>query len=249
MASQIRWKRGDYVRLGRAVADFNRKVEAAEVEGSDLIPLMKNYEALKDQIVSRKELNRIVKSLKRATNDNLTEVYEFPSGEVVTQWERKEIQYAKRRALINLDRERQTLLQENESIGMGYERLSEINAIEKSFNTLGTRTGMDFKRVLKRILSIGRSDYKLSKDIQFRENFYKALEDISNFSNYGSLIKQLNKIKNPSKFVEYVKKSPVLMDIFLWYKDSDVTVYGGFSNNEEAFDSTLMFHLGIDLNE
>ena len=61
MASQIRWKRGDYVRLGRAVADFNRKVEAAEVEGSDLIPLMKNYEALKDQIVSRKELNRIVK--------------------------------------------------------------------------------------------------------------------------------------------------------------------------------------------
>ena len=36
------------------------------------------------------------------------------------------------------------------------------------------------------------------------------------------------------------------MDLFLWYKESDSLFYGGFSDNEDAFDSTLMFHLGID---
>ena len=56
---------------------------------------------------------------------------------------------------------------------------------------------------------------------------------------------QLDKIKNPSKFYEYVKRSPVLMDLFLWYKESDSLFYGGFDDNEDAFDSTLMFHLGI----
>ena len=94
-------------------------------------------------------------------------------------------------------------------------------------------------------MSVGRSDYKLSKDMQFMKNFYTALEGISNFQNYDILKRELDKIKNPSKFYEYVKKSPVLMDLFLWYKESDSLFYGGYSDNQEAFDSTLLFHLGI----
>ena len=36
------------------------------------------------------------------------------------------------------------------------------------------------------------------------------------------------------------------MDLFLWYQESDTLFYGAFSNNEEAFNSTLLFHLGIN---
>ena len=36
------------------------------------------------------------------------------------------------------------------------------------------------------------------------------------------------------------------MDLFLWYKESDSLFYGGFNDNEEAFNSTLLFHLGIE---
>ena len=103
----------------------------------------------------------------------------------------------------------------------------------------------DFSRVKERIFHIGRSDYALSKDKLFMENFYKALEGISNFQNYDVLKRELDKIKNPTKFYDYVKQSPVLMDLFLWYKESDSLFYGGFTNNQDAFDSTLMFHLGI----
>ena len=128
---------------------------------------------------------------------------------------------------------------------MGDERLSEIQAIEDSFERLNEKTGSDLKRLKSRIMSVGRSDYKLSKDVQFMKNFYTALEGISNFQNYDILKRELDKIKNPSKFYEYVKKSPVLMDLFLWYKESDTLFYGSFSSNQEAFNSSLLFHLGI----
>lgn len=246
MDSLIRWRRGDYIKLGKAVSRFNKIINEMSEEDMDYLPELRNYEDLKEHITSRKELNRVIKSLKRATEENLEAKKVFESGEEVSKWEFQEINKARRRAFKNLNLERANILGERESIGMGDERLSEINAIEKSFNALGLKTGGDFKKVVQRIFHIGRSDYNLSKDVQFRDNFYKALDGIKNFQNYDVLKRELDKIKNPTKFYNYVKKSPVLMDLFLWYKEEDSLFYGGFDDNEEAFDSTLMFHLGIN---
>lgn len=244
MDSLIRWRKGDYIKLGQAVSRFNKIIDDLDEE-RDYLTELKDYKELKEQITSRKELNRVIKSLRRATHENLKATKVFDSGEEISKWEFSEINKARRRAFRNLNLEKEVILQGRESIGMGDERLSEIRAIEESFNKLNEKTGSDLKRLISRIMSVGRSDYKLSKDVQFRENFYKALEGISNFKNYDVLKRELDKIKNPSKFYDYVKKSPVLMDLFLWYKESDSLFYGGFSDNQEAFDSTLLFHLGI----
>ena len=246
MDSLIRWKRGDYVRLGRAISKFNKVINEIEIDEKDVLPELKNYKELKESINSRKELNRVINALNRANIKTLTDTVVYESGEEVTRWESSEINKAMRRALRNLESERAGILSSRESIGMGDERLSEIKAIERSFESLGERKGTEFERIKERIFSLGRSDYKITRDKQFRENFYKALEGISNFQNYGILKHELDKIKNPTKFYDYVKQSPVLMDLFLWYKESDSLFYGGFSDNEDAFDSTLMFHLGID---
>ena len=246
MDSLIRWKRGDYVRLGRAISKFNKVINEIEIDEKDVLPELKNYKELKESINSRKELNRVINALNRANIKTLTDTVVYESGEEVTRWESSEINKAMRRALRNLESERAGILSSRESIGMGDERLSEIKAIERSFESLGERKGSEFERIKERIFSLGRSDYKITRDKQFRENFYKALEGISNFQNYGILKHELDKIKNPTKFYDYVKQSPVLMDLFLWYKESDSLFYGGFSDNEDAFDSTLMFHLGID---
>ena len=245
MDSLIRWKKGDYIRLGRAISKFNKIINEIEVDEKDVLPELRNYKELKSSINSRKELNRVINALNRANIDTLTQTREFASGEEVTRWEYNEINKAMRRAMRNLESERAGILAGRESIGMGEERLSEIKAIERSFETLGERKGSEFERIKERIFSLGRSDYKITRDKQFQENFYKALEGISNFQNYEVLKHELDKIKNPSKFYEYVKKSPVLMDLFLWYKESDSLFYGGFTNNQEAFDSTLLYHLGI----
>ena len=245
MDSLIRWKKGDYIKLGQAVSRFNKIINSLDVDEREYLPELRDYKDMKEHIKSRKELNRIIKSLKRANVENLLATRTFDSGEEISKWEFSELNKAKRRALRNLNVERANILQGRESIGMGDERLSEIQAIEDSFERLNEKTGSDLKRLKSRIMSVGRSDYKLSKDVQFMKNFYTALEGISNFQNYDILKRELDKIKNPSKFYEYVKKSPVLMDLFLWYKESDSLFYGGFSDNQEAFDSTLLFHLGI----
>ena len=245
MDSLIRWKRGDYIKLGKAVSRFNKIINELDTDERDFLPELKNYQEIKEHITSRKELNRIIKSLRRVDTENLLNTKILESGEEISKWEYQELNKARRRAFRNLELERESILKDRPSIGMGDERLSEIHAIEQSFIDLENRTGKDLKRIKSRIFSVGRSDYKLSKDELFRKNFYTALEGISNFRNYDVLKKELDKIKNPTKFYEFVKKSPVLMDLFLWYKESDTLFYGSFSSNQEAFDSTLLFHLGI----
>ena len=246
MDSLIRWKRGDYIKLGQAVSRFNKIINELDTDERNFLPELKDYKEIKEHITSRKELNRIIKSLRRVDTENLLNTKILESGEEISKWEYQELNKARRRAFRNLELERESILKDRPSIGMGDERLSEIHAIEQSFIDLENRTGKDLKRLKTRIFSVGRSDYKLSRDELFRRNFYTALEGISNFQNYDVLKKELDKIKNPTKFYEFVKKSPVLMDLFLWYKESDSLFYGGFNDNEEAFNSTLLFHLGIE---
>ena len=246
MDSLIRWKRGDYIKLGQAVSRFNKIINELDTDERDFLPDLKNYQEIKEHITSRKELNRIIKSLRRVDTENLLNTKILDSGEEISKWEYQELNKARRRAFRNLELERESILKDRTSRGMGDERLSEIHASEQSFNDLENRSGKELERLKTRIFSVGRSDYKLSRDELFRRNFYTSLEGISNFQNYEVLKKELDKIKNPTKFYEFVKKSPVLMDLFLWYKESDSLFYGGFNDNEEAFNSTLLFHLGIE---
>lgn len=245
MDSLIRWQKKDYSRLRYAINKFNKTINEIEVDERSVLPDLKNYKEVKNAITTRKELNRVINALKRANEANLGQTRQFTSGQVVTDWEYKEINKAMRRAFKTLEGERENILSSRQSIGMGDERLSEISAIEESLMSMEYKTGSDFKKVKERLFSVGRSDYKMARDKQFMENFYKALEGISNFENYDVLKKELDKIKNPTSFYNYVKRSPILMDLFLWYKSSDGTIYGGFSSNEEAFTSTLMNDLGI----
>ena len=63
-------------------------------------------------------------------------------------------------------------------------------------------------------------------------------------------VKVLNGIKNPNKFYEYVSKSSVLSDIFLWYKEKEnAAVYSSFDTNEQAFNYALKEELGLDIIE
>lgn len=246
MDSLIRWKKGDYIKLGQAVSRFNKIINELESDEVDYLPDLKDYKYIREHISSRKELNRVINALKSATEENLTNKRVFDSGEEISEWEFREVNKAKRRALRNLTKEKENILSSRPSIGMGEERLSEIRAIEKSFEGLNKKVGSDLKRLIKRIELVGRSDYKLSKDEIFMKNFYTALEGISNFQNYDLLKKELDKIKNPTKFYEYVSKSTILMDLFLWYKEPETTFYGAFTDNQEAFDSSLFYHLGIE---
>ena len=93
----IRWKRGDYVKLAKAVNKYNKQVNELQSKGIDYVPEVKNYQSLKNDIYTRKELNRIVNSLKKFSIETAKKV-DLPSGESMTSWEYKEIRLARNRA-------------------------------------------------------------------------------------------------------------------------------------------------------
>lgn len=64
--SRIRWSKGDYITLGRAISEFNKKViRLQKVESNIKLPLLKDYKYEKENITTRKQLNRVIKDLKK----------------------------------------------------------------------------------------------------------------------------------------------------------------------------------------
>lgn len=67
--SKIKWQQKDYVTLGKAVANFNKKINELNKEEKKLyLPDTITYKEVKENIVTRNELNRVIKSLKRFLN-------------------------------------------------------------------------------------------------------------------------------------------------------------------------------------
>ena len=90
--SKIKWQQKDYLSLGRAVANFNKKINKLQSEEKKLyLPELKNYKEIKQNIQTRSELNRIINSLKRFSKEGAEDLYVTKAGEQITKWERKEL--------------------------------------------------------------------------------------------------------------------------------------------------------------
>ena len=249
MDSLIRWKRQDSENLTKAINKFNREVKALKNEDITLPPKAK-YNELRDHISSRKELEEVINSLNSANRRTLTEMEKLSSGETVSAYEYNEALRKKDIATKNLIQEMNKIQGERNITGniyMGEERITEIQStLEALDSTFDSKE--NFERMQKRLDFLGRTDYELARNKQFRDNFFTALDDISNFENAEMLKKELKKIKNPNKFYDYVKKSPILMDIFLWYKEDDGSlIYSNFDTNEQAFNSALVNDLNFNI--
>lgn len=61
----IRWKRGDYIKLGKAVSQFNKEIAKNEgIIDKLILPEQVDYKSLRDNIQTREGLNYYIKSLK-----------------------------------------------------------------------------------------------------------------------------------------------------------------------------------------
>ena len=146
--SKIQWKQGDYIKLGRAVADFNKKVNKLQAEENKLyLPNLIEYKEAKENITTRGELNRLVNSLRRFNREGAEELYTTQAGEQMTKWERKELGIQSRIAQTRL---KQELKQLNEPTPSGYsraqmgsQRVKEINAQLKNLKLIESKVGYD----------------------------------------------------------------------------------------------------------
>lgn len=96
MEYQIKWKKGDAIKLGKAVAEFNRKINELQTEENKLyLPNKLNFAEEKENITTRKELNRRIESIKRFQKIGAEDLYITEAGEQLTKWERGELEKQK----------------------------------------------------------------------------------------------------------------------------------------------------------
>lgn len=250
MDSLIRWNKQDSMRLEKAINRFNR--ELSKVENKENIPSKVKYNDLRDRIVTRKELNSVINSLNKANEMNLSEMEELGSGEKISVWEYQDTIRRKNQASINLLNELDEINRKRAETGnryMGEERISEIQStleiLDSSLDDLAS-----FSKNKRRLQMLGRTDYETYRNKLFMENFYKALDGAKNFEHYAEFKKMIKQVRNPNKFYEILKKSPILMDIFLWYKSDDgALIYSVFDTNEQAFNHALREDFGLTIPE
>lgn len=233
MAKQypINWKRGDLSVLGKAISRFNKEIEMLSFINPELnLPEKLTYKEVKENIYTRKEYNRMVKSLKRMLDPKQQEIVKTRGGYSLTRWERDEINKAKRRAVKRLTAEKEVLELKQNILGMGSNKLNEINSTLESYQKL---TGADpeaYQRISKSILKQGVSDYEMKKASIFQENFITAYEKMGK----DRLVEIARSYKNPLDFWEFIKDSN-FTDIKMKYDEHDGLIQFGESTEDENY--------------
>ena len=244
--SIIRWTRSDYGKLSYAVREFNKKVRELEAMDKVIVPEEFNYQELKDTIYSRKELNRIIKALRRFSNEKEQRVVKLSGGQEITKWEYTELKKAQKRAISTIQEKGRGIIEDSTNV-IGDIEFKQLMRTKESIEDLFNRLGSEFERTAKRTLSWGKNDYELWRASIYRENYMeKVLAHMSDYENYDILYNKLMSIENPIRFYEYINKSDILQDLFLFYKDkATAQTYGGFTSNQEAFDYAIFEQLGL----
>lgn len=210
--AKINWKQGDFIKLGKAVADFNKKINRLQAEENKLyLPETINYKEAKENITTRRELNRLVNSLRRFQREGAEDLYTTQAGEEISRWERRELGIQSRIAQTRLRNELKTLNEPTESgfsrAQMGSMRVREINAQIKNLKNIEGAVGFAFNKLRDRLARQGTSDYTMKKAIVYRENYLKEMEKYSHFDNYEKLMKKLRSFTNPISFFNFVSQN------------------------------------------
>lgn len=245
----IRWKQTDYLNLGREVARFNKKINELNKEEKKLyLPEIQNYKDVKNTIHTREQLNSVIRSLRAFSKEGAENVFVTEAGDTITVWEHNQNLRQIRNAERNLRQEAKELEKPTSSgyskAQMGSLLYREIVAKLRNLRKIEQKSGRDYKRIKQRLNEIGALDYNMVRATIYRENFEYALSFSEKMEGYDLLLRRLNRIKNPINFFNFVRKSDVMSDIFVYYKPGDGLVYGDFSSEQDRFNKGLE-ELGI----
>ena len=99
MISNIRWTKKDYLTLGKAVANFNKKIRELQTEENNLyLPEPVEYGQIKKEILTRGKLNDVLRSLRSFNEVSAQPVFNRQTQQYITQWEQQEVQLKSFRA-------------------------------------------------------------------------------------------------------------------------------------------------------
>lgn len=211
--SDYKLSKGDYISLGKAVVQFNKTInELKTEENKSYLPDEINYKELKEQIVGKAELDRYIKNLRSFKKEN-AEVYLTEGEEKITIWEKNVLNQERKIATRRIEKALQNANKYDKST------IDTLKYNLENMKQLETSTKEDFKDIVARIHKLGRKDYELKRAIQYRENYYQALQNsgVTNYKNYVKFKNRIDRIKDPKKFFEFIQKSDIMADLFVKY--------------------------------
>lgn len=248
----IRWRRGDYIRLGRAVSEFNKEIDKNLNKVDSLIlPEKIEYSELRDMIQTRQGLNAYIDSLKRIKLPGSFDVISLENGEQITKYAKRELDLGKKSATSVLSNQIKAL--ENQTkLELGIEsditlpnafksqKQKELERRLIDYKRLYSLTGKDFKRRAKE-LGINQNELKYRRAYVFRENYMKVMrEKYSDFENFDKFEAWARRHKNPVSFYEALPEGEFYPDDLQY--QSDVVF------SQENFNSFLE-NFGIKIEE
>lgn len=219
-AYNIKWKKADLIKLGKAVSNFNKKIREVQNEENKLyLPDERNYQDLKQTIKTRQELNRIINSMKRFSKEGAEDLYTTEAGEVLTKWERRELSINLRSINRRLNKQIKELETPITPDGYSKAQMGSLvpealrERIEKNRKAIETSTGKEFQRLKSKFIYTGRADYEYKKLITWKDNYINVFRKYSHLDNYDILEKKFNSLSNPESFYEFFSKDELIGDL------------------------------------
>ena len=252
--SKIRWQKGDYITLGKAVAEFNKKIDKLEqMEGLGYLPEKISYQETKSKIYSRKELNRIVNSLKRFQKEGAEDLVITQAGTFITKWENQQLKQQSKIAIARINEELSSLSTPKEGAKysfaqMGISRVAELERMKEKIESLRTeKDPEEFTKKMTYVRKIGTYDFARKMAEVYRKNYMTMIESTyKNFDNFDKFKEKLESIKDPTQFYKFLKNNEKLSDIAYMYDLARVGVGG--ASTQDTFNE-LLKNIGIDIDE
>lgn len=246
----IRWTKGDYIKLGKAVANFNRQVAQNENQiNKQYLPKLVDYKELRDRIQTREGLNAYIQSLKRINLPNSFTLEKLENGETITSYQKQELERGKSQAMNALQKQiRQVEAQTKLNYGIDADiklpqafksiKQKELEARLKDYKNLYKLDGKAFRKRAAE-LGINQTELNYRRAYIFRQNYMNVMrEKYKNYEDFWLFEKWARHYKNPVNFYEALPDTDFYPDDLQYQSDTT------FSN--EDFRGFLE-SLGIDV--
>lgn len=176
----IKWQQKDYLSLGRAVANFNKKINELNQEEKKLyLPELKNYKDIKGKIFTRQELNRVINSLRRFTNEGAEDPVYIKGNQIISKWEQQELGKQVKIAKRTLNK---TISELEKPISFGYSRAQ-----------MGSEEYQETKAYLK---SLEKAEKKLEKDAEKTHRLTDYTRGKGKAKYYENILENMRHLKN-----------------------------------------------------
>lgn len=193
----INWKKSDLTKLKRTVNRFNNVVD--NLSNTDIKKI--SFDEIKEEILTRKELNRQIEKLNR-----LTEKTAETWGE---NEQKREIKLAERRL-------KRMLKSTEKGSFMGNEQQQYLEGELRNIKNLAELPNSFKQRKLRRIEELASADFEMIRAKNYQQTYIDSLtERWSGFKGSDKLIDKLKSIKNPESFYKRISIDINARDIYL----------------------------------